>query len=99
MSMLDNLTGFGKLATLVSGTVPGLSAVVSGIQAIDAVVDMFQGSEEEKTVKRTAMYMELAADLAEIIASIMRGLKDGEIDAEEQAAILKEFKELIPGLD
>jgi hypothetical protein len=99
MKMLEALTGLGKLATVVSGAVPGVGAIVTGIEAISAIVETFEGSEEEKDAKRTELYFELGADLAELSASIMRGLKDGKITAEEQAKIIKELKDLIPGRD
>jgi len=92
MGMLDALTGLGKLATVVSGANPAVMAVTTGLEVISEICD---GDDD----KRTEMYMELAADFAELTGCIFRGLKDGKITEDEHKAIIAELKSLMPGQD
>ena len=92
MNLLNALKGIGKVATVVSGANPAIAGITAAVEVISQLSD----KDEEK---RTQLYVELAADMCEISAAILRALKDGEITSDEHAAIVKELKDLLPGRD
>ncbi len=90
--MLDFLKGIGKVATVVGGANPAIAGIVTAFEVIEELA----GDNDDKA---SAMYMELAADSAELTAAIVRYGKDGKYTKEERQKIIAKLKDFLPGKD
>jgi len=86
--MLNILANLGKVATAIGAANPAIAGIAAALEAIEAV-----SSNDEDS---SAMYMELAADMNELSAAIIRASKGGFTQVEREG-IMKELRELLPG--
>jgi len=89
--MFNVLANLGKVATLVGGANPAIAGIAAALEVIEAIT----GDDD---VTSSALYMELAADMSELSAAIIRASKNG-LTKVEREAIIEELKKLLQGVE
>ncbi len=99
MNFLSNMRSALTIAKKASSTIEAVADVAATaspiIGMVKGVVETIKGTSDGDGQKAAEMYREMAVDLCEISAAILRATKDGEVTKEEQEAILKEIYELV----